>query len=109
MQPVRSLAEAARPAGADPDGGRPRSRAAALRPLPGGALVVVLGLAAALAACAPADPPPLQITVDDSCATAADCEDTPALAEQVRRDTQAILAGMAHARAGMGQQEDAAP
>ncbi|MBS0559209.1 MAG: hypothetical protein JSR21_04055 [Proteobacteria bacterium] len=51
----------------------------------------------------------MQISIDAACATAADCEDSPALAEQVRRDTQAILAGMAHARARMGLQEDAAP
>ena len=72
-------------------------------------LLGALALALALAGCdSPTDNSPAMV-LDQACATAADCEDSPVLADQVRRDTEAMLAGMAHARARLGLVEDAAP
>ncbi len=74
-----------------------------------GPVLGALLLCLALAGCAGPDAGPPRMAVDDACATAADCEDSAALSEQVQRDTDAMLAGMAHARAHLGLQEDAAP
>ncbi len=75
--------------------------------------MLALGLLAALAlsACGGAgtgDPPGAE---DDavSCRSAADCEQPARLSNQVQLDTDAMLAGMAHARARLGLQEDATP
>jgi len=66
--------------------------------------LLAIGLLAALvlSACAPAD---------DGAAQALDAPaPSPSqLSTQVRLDTEAMLAGMAHARARLGLQEDATP
>ena len=86
-----------------------RDRRPSIGPIMACPVLGALLLALAFSGCAGPDPGPPAMTVDEACATAAPCEDTPALSEQVRRDTEAILAGMAHARARLGLQEDAAP
>jgi hypothetical protein len=71
-----------------------------------------MGLAAlvTLSGCAAADSgPSASAGSADECATADECESPAHLAAQVQLDTEAMLAGMAHARARLGLQEDAAP
>jgi len=63
----------------------------------------------ALSACAPAGGRLAASGDPDDCGPAAECEEPGRLASQVRLDADAILAGMAHARARLGLQEDAAP
>ncbi len=63
----------------------------------------------ALAACGAADGWHSAAAQADACSSAEDCERPARLAIEVQRDTDAILAGMAHARARLGLQEDAAP
>jgi hypothetical protein len=85
---------------------RPQPAGPRLRLLAVGLLasVVLLG---ALSGCVPAGGP--QSAADDDCGAGASCDDPVQLDAQVRRDTDAILAGIAHARARLGLQEDATP
>jgi hypothetical protein len=62
-----------------------------------------------LSACAAADSQAGLEDDADSCGSAADCDEPARLSAQVRLDAEAMLAGMAHARARLGLQEDAAP
>ncbi len=74
--------------------------------------LLAMGLTAlvTLAGCAAADgEPPAVAGSPDECASTDECESPDRLAAQVRLDTEAMLAGMAHARARLGLQEDAAP
>jgi len=81
-----------------------------LRSLATGLMVAVALLAiGTLAACNALEGQQAGADDPDACLSTADCEDPGRLATQVRLDTDAILAGMAHARAHMGMQEDAAP
>jgi len=75
------------------------------------ASLLAFGLLAVLtlSACAAADGQPGADDEADSCGSAADCEEPARLSAQVRLDTDAMLAGMAHARARLGLQEDATP
>ncbi len=75
------------------------------------ASLLAFGLLAALtvSACAPGGGQPGADDDADSCGSAADCEEPARLSAQVRLDTDAMLAGMAHARARLGLQEDATP
>ncbi len=75
------------------------------------ASLLAFGLLAVLtlSACAAADGQPGADDDADSCGSAADCEEPARLSAQVRLDTDAMLAGMAHARARLGLQEDATP
>jgi hypothetical protein len=75
------------------------------------ALLAGLSLAAwTLAGCAAStdDPPTAVVTVDD-CGSPSSCDDPVAMSEQVRKDAEAMLAGIAHARERLGLQEDATP
>jgi hypothetical protein len=74
-----------------------------------GKLVAALLAALALSACAEAGGPPAEPDDADVCGPVAECEEPGRLVTQVRLDADAILAGMAHARARLGLQEDAAP
>ncbi len=73
--------------------------------------LLAIGLLAALAlsGCAPAGGVPAGDDEADGCGATASCEEPAQLAAQVQLDTDAILAGIAHARARMGMQEDATP
>jgi hypothetical protein len=73
------------------------------------ALGLPVALALTLAGCVPAGAPPAAFYPQDGCGATASCEEPGQLAAQVRLDTDAMLAGMAHARARMGLQEDATP
>ncbi len=81
------------------------------RPKPAGPRLCLLavGLLASLvlSACVPAGS--LQSGEDEDCGATASCEEPAQLDAQVSRDTDAILAGIAHARARLGLQEDATP
>ncbi len=68
---------------------------------------LALGLLA-LAGCAPAGGPTAANDAD-GCSAEAPCDSPVALSTQVQLDTEAMLAGMAHARARLGLQEDATP
>jgi hypothetical protein len=73
--------------------------------------ILALGVLAVLAlpGCAGAGGRQGALDEADACGPAADCDDPATLASQIRLDTDAILAGMAHARARLGLQEDATP
>jgi hypothetical protein len=75
------------------------------------ASLLAFGLLAALtlSACAAGDGQSGPEDDADSCGSAADCEEPARLSTAVRLDAEAMLAGMAHARARLGLQEDAAP
>jgi hypothetical protein len=68
-----------------------------------------LGLLALLALSGCAPPGGQSADAEDDCGASASCDEPAQLDAQVRRDTDAILAGMAHARARLGLQEDATP
>jgi hypothetical protein len=85
---------------------RPLPIGSRLRALVTGLLAAGL-LAGALAACA--GPGSQQDADDHESCGGLPCDNPAYLARQVRLDTDAILAGMAHARAHLGLQEDAAP
>jgi hypothetical protein len=70
-------------------------------------LAVGLLAVVALSGCVPAGSQ--QSGAEDDCGATASCEEPAQLDMQVRRDTDAILAGIAHARARLGLQEDATP
>jgi hypothetical protein len=63
----------------------------------------------ALSGCVQPGAPQSEADDPDGCPTAASCEEPGRLESQVRLDADAILAGMAHARARLGLQEDATP
>jgi hypothetical protein len=88
---------------------RPRLPAFALSPVLAPVLAAALAAVLALAACAPAGPQPAADQDADECGAAEGCDSPVALSTQVRLDTEAMLAGMAHARARLGLQEDATP
>ena len=73
--------------------------------------LLALGLLAtlALAACGKAENPHSALLDPDNCNSEAACESPARLSDAVRLDTDAILAGMQHARARLGLQEDATP
>jgi hypothetical protein len=73
--------------------------------------LLALGLLVALtlSGCAPGGADPAGADEADGCGATASCEEPAQLEAQVRLDADAILAGIAHARARMGMQEDATP
>jgi hypothetical protein len=77
---------------------------------PTGLRLLAVGLLAAMAlsGCVPASSQQAAFD-DDGCGATASCEEPAQIAAQVRLDTDAILAGIAHARAHLGVQEDATP
>jgi hypothetical protein len=81
---------------------RPKSAGPRLRLLAVGLLASVV-----LSGCVPVGSQ--QAGSDDDCGASASCEEPAQLDAQVSRDTDAILAGIAHARARLGLQEDATP
>jgi hypothetical protein len=74
-------------------------------------LALAVSATLALPACSPARPPQSAAAAQDSddCGSADGCDSPLAMSSQVRLDTEAMLAGMAHARARLGLQEDATP
>jgi hypothetical protein len=73
--------------------------------------LLAVGALACLApgACAPVPgDPPYAESVQD-CGPSSACQEELGLSEQVRLDTEAMLAGIAHARARLGLQEGATP
>jgi hypothetical protein len=83
----------------------PRPKPIQLRPC---RLALGLLVALILSACAMAGGPQSALDDPDDCGPAP-CDTPGRMAKQVQLDTDAILAGMAHARARLGVQEDAAP
>jgi hypothetical protein len=76
------------------------------------AAMLAFGLLAAaltLSACAPGGGQAGMEDDADGCGSAADCEEPARLSAEVRLDADAMLAGIAHARARLGLQEDATP
>jgi hypothetical protein len=79
-----------------------------LRLLAGGLVVGGFLAALALSGCVPVGQ---QSAADeaDGCGASASCDEPAQLDAQVQLDTDAMLAGIAHARARLGLQEDATP
>jgi hypothetical protein len=73
--------------------------------------LLALGLLAsvAMSGCVPAGGQLAGADDPDGCGAAASCDEPGQLEAQVRLDTDAMLAGIAHARARLGLQEDATP
>jgi len=72
-------------------------------------LACLLPVAAGLAGCIPDPGASAGSAAEDTCDYGQPCDSPAAMSEQVRLDTEAMLAGIAHARERLGLQEDAAP